>query len=146
MAGETTRVAEAGRRLGPGYIVGAAVFGWVALVLLNSSATREPVRCDSDLTPTRDTVVMLSASWCGYCRRARDYLHEQAIAHCEYDVETTAEGRRRFAAMPVKVIPVISIRGDTLIGFNRSEISQSLIAHGLADFGDYDERSNAATR
>jgi mycoredoxin len=146
MAGEPTSGAVPGRRLGPGYIVGAAIFGWVAIVLLNSSAAREPVRCDSDLTPDRDTVVMLSASWCGYCRRARDYLHEQAIAHCEYDVETTAEGRRRFAAMPVKVIPVISIRGDTLIGFNRSEISQALIAHGLAGFGDYDERSDATTR
>lgn len=146
MAGDTTGGAVLGRRFGPGYIVGAVIFGWVAMVLLNSSAAREPVRCDSDLTPDRDTVVMLSASWCGHCRRARDYLHDQAIAHCEYDIETTAEGRRRFAAMPVKVIPVISIRDDTLIGFNRSEISQSLIAHGLADFGDYDERSNAATR
>ena len=95
-----------------------------------------PLACGEDVAPDADTVIMLSASWCGYCRAARRWLQAEGIAHCEYDVETTREGQRRFAALPHRVVPVFEIRSDTLFGFNRTEIEQTLIAHGLAEFGD----------
>lgn len=109
---------------------------WVTIMIARSPPVVDPLLCDVDVVPRPDTLVMLSASWCGYCRRARAYLHEHGIAHCEYDVELSAEGRRRFASQPVKVVPIIEVAGDTLVGFNRTEIEQTLIAHGLADFGD----------
>ena len=96
----------------------------------------QALRCGIDVEPNDDTIVMLSASWCGYCRRARAYLQARDIAHCEYDVEQTAEGRRRFAELPQRVVPVFEIRGERLFGFNRTEIEQTLIAHGLAEFPD----------
>lgn len=116
----------------------------VALALLAALAARPwlgsrgpaPLACGEDVAPDADTVIMLSASWCGYCRAARRWLQAEGIAHCEYDVETTREGQRRFAALPHRVVPVFEIRSDTLFGFNRTEIEQTLIAHGLAEFGD----------
>ena len=54
----------------------------------------------------------------------------------ESEPKTTDEGRRRFQEMTVRVVPVIRIGGDTLVGFNRTEIEQTLIAHGLRDFAD----------
>jgi glutaredoxin len=104
-------------------IAAAAWFGW--------SRPPPPISC-TQTPPDADTLVMLSASWCGYCRRARAFLHEHAIKHCEYDIERTPAGRRLFAAQAAKVIPVILVRGDTLVGFNREEILQTLAAHGLA--------------
>jgi len=101
----------------------AAWFGW--------SRSPPPISC-TRTPPDADTLVMLSASWCGYCRRARAFLHERAIKYCEYDIERTPEGRRLFAAQATQVIPVILVRGDTLVGFNRDEIMQTLAAHGLA--------------
>ncbi len=130
-----TAAAAGRRRRGAVGLFAAVALGWLALVLLRPPAT-EPVLCGRDLTPGADTVVMLSASWCSYCRRARAWLVEREIAYCEFDVETSDEGRRRFAAAPARVVPIIEIRGDTLVGFNRTEIEQTLIAHGLADFGD----------
>lgn len=116
-------------------VLGAA---FVALTRLASPPARDAIACDRDLAPDADTVVMLSASWCGYCRRARAFMQDRGIRHCEYDVETTDEGRRRFAAMPVKVVPVIQVREDTLVGFSRTELMQTLVAHDLASLDDYE--------
>ncbi|MGE0485128.1 MAG: glutaredoxin family protein [Gammaproteobacteria bacterium] len=95
-----------------------------------------PLACGKDVTPDADTVIVLTASWCGYCRAARRWLQAEGIAHCEYDIETTTEGRQGFAALPHRVVPVFLIRSDTLYGFNRTEVEQTLIAHGLAEFRD----------
>jgi glutaredoxin len=108
----------------------------VVLMVALSPRSASPIMCGRDHTPGADTVVMLSATWCGYCRRARTWLQDEGVEYCEYDVESSAEGRRRFAAAPVKVVPILEIHGDTLVGFNRTEIEQTLIAHGLADFAE----------
>ncbi|MGB1880127.1 MAG: glutaredoxin family protein [Gammaproteobacteria bacterium] len=111
---------------------------WLALVavgllvlVVRQVEDPEPILCGRDVTPGSDTLVMLSASWCGYCRRARDYLQTQAIAHCEYDIDDGAEGRRLFDTLPQRVVPTIRIHDDVLVGFNRAEIEQTLMAHGL---------------
>ena len=119
------------QKRGPLILVLAVVlwFGWF---IGRGSHVYNAIACDS-ATPDVD-VVMLSASWCGYCRRARAYLHENNIRHCEFDIEHTAVGRKRFDAQPLKVIPVIEVGGrDTLIGFNPTELEQSLLAHNLID-------------
>lgn len=129
---------DAGRRRGRGWLTFAAVIvAAVVLMRLVSPPARDPIACGRDLVPDADTVVMLSASWCGYCRRARAFMQDAGIRHCEFDVETTEEGRRRFAAMPVKVVPVMQIRDDTLVGFSRTELMQTLVAHDLASLDDY---------
>jgi len=107
-----------------------------AMAWFTATPSRAPVRCGTDLAPDDDTLIMLSASWCGYCRRARAFLQAEGIAHCEYDVETTEHGRELFARQPLKVIPVLMLRGDTLVGFNRDEIRQTLAVHGLGEMPD----------
>lgn len=134
MAAEADTTAARGRRFNALWVVLAVVLAWAGLRLLATPPALAPVRCAEDRAVTEDTVVMLSASWCGYCRRARAWMQSEGIAHCEYDVETTTEGRRQFAALPVKVVPVIRVRDDTLFGFNRTEIEQAMVAHGLREF------------
>lgn len=126
-----------GRRL-PLLALAVIVAAFIALNVVTSPEARVPVVCDRDLVPDGDTVVMLSASWCGYCRRARVFMQDEGIRHCEYDVETSAEGRRQFADMSLKVIPVIRVRDDTLVGFSKTELMQTLVAHDLATLGDYE--------
>jgi glutaredoxin len=134
MSEEAPARAGPGRGRRPALIFAAVIAAWMALVLFNGRAGPPPITCGAGLEPDRDTVVMLSASWCGYCRRARAFLQDEGIRYCEYDIETSEEGRRRFASLPLKVIPVLAIRGDTLVGYNRTEIMQTLAAHGLAEF------------
>ena len=112
------------------------VIGAWALINTVSNRSLPPIRCGQQLQPDADTVVMLSASWCGYCRQARRYLQGEHIKYCEYDIETDAEGRRRFLAQPVKVIPILTLSGETFVGFEREEIEQALVAKGLRALGD----------
>lgn len=112
-------------------LVVVAVF---AIRSLSRAPAGDPVVCDTELVPDTNTVVMLSASWCGYCRQARAYLQSNDINHCEYDVETTAKGRQKYAALPVQLVPVIRIKDEVLYGFSRDEVEQTLMAAGLLPF------------
>lgn len=120
----------------PTLFLGGAVAAWIAFMISMAPPNRLPIECGTHVVPHAKTVVMLSASWCGYCRRARAFMQDEGIAHCEYDVETSAQGRRDYAAMPVKIVPVIKAGDDTLIGFNRDELMQSLLAQGLLESSD----------
>jgi glutaredoxin len=114
----------------PTYVLVLVLGAW-AMSMMLTNRTPAPVRCERPLQPDADTVVMLSASWCSYCRAARRFLHAEQIKHCEYDIETDAEGQRRYAALPFKAIPVLSLGKETFVGFERARLEQALVAKGL---------------
>ena len=119
--------------------MGGAIATWVALMISMAPPNRPPIQCGKKVVPDANTVVMLSASWCGYCRRARAFMQDEGIKHCEYDVETSAEGRREYAALPMKIVPVIKVGDETLIGFSPEELKHALFTQGLAGIPDYDD-------
>ena len=121
------------RQRWPSYALVLVISLW-AIIQMVSNRSLAPIRCGQELKPDADTVVMLSASWCGYCRQARRFLQGEHIKHCEYDIETDAEGKRRFEAQPVKVIPILSLSDQTFVGFEREQIEQALVAKGLRGF------------
>lgn len=114
----------------PGYALVLVVGVWLAIKTVNNFAVPR-LMCEREVMPDANTVVMLSASWCGYCKQARSFMHDEHIRHCEYDIETDQEGRRRFAQQPLKVIPILSLGEQTLVGFEREELEQALMAKGL---------------
>ena len=129
MAEQTPAPAPRGPRW-PQYALVLVIGGWATMMTV-SNRSLPPIRCGQEFEPDADTVVMLSASWCGYCRKARGFLQGEHIKHCEYDIETDAEGKRRFAAQPLRVIPILILRDQTFVGFEREQIVQALVAKGL---------------
>ncbi len=109
----------------------AVLFGLVTLVALDRRPTTEPVYCSEANPPVAPTVVMLSATWCGYCARARQLFAEHAIDYCEYDVERSATGRTRYERGPRRGVPVIAIGERTLLGFDREALLAALDGAGL---------------
>jgi glutaredoxin len=89
-----------------------------------------PIFCNERVEPAAATVVMLSASWCGYCARARDFFTQKRIAYCEYDIEKSAVGAARHRASGARGVPVIVIDGHAQIGFSRTDIEEALSARG----------------
>ncbi|MEL7448800.1 MAG: glutaredoxin family protein [Pseudomonadota bacterium] len=65
-------------------------------------------------------VVLYSASWCGYCRQAREYFVNNGIAFREYDVERSSKGRRDFRRLRAAGVPVILVGGQRLNGFHQA--------------------------
>lgn len=102
----------------------------VVAVILAMQWLRPPqvaaVMCEKDLVPDAGTVVMLGASWCGYCAQARRHFDRREARWCEYDVETSATGAQLFRKHNGVGVPVILIGGRTLYGFSAAAVDEAL--------------------
>ena len=113
--------------------------GWPLLLLLvglvwlaaNPGADVEAVHCETKQHADSVDVVMLSAEWCTYCRRARRLFVNEKISYCEHDIERSEMGQELYRQSKVKVIPIIRIQDDTLVGFSKNEILQTLASYDL---------------
>lgn len=76
-------------------------------------------------TCREQTVIMLSASWCGYCRQARTFFNAHDIAFTEIDVERTdhADIKRLYRQNGV---PVIFIGNEQVSGFDETRLRDLL--------------------
>lgn len=72
----------------------------------------------------RPRVVMYSAVWCGVCTRARQYFSTKKIPFKEYDVETSHKGKKDFARMKGRGVPIILIGKKRMNGFNAARFKQ----------------------
>jgi len=65
-----------------------------------------------------DRVVMYGASWCGYCRQARNYFQQNGIRYVEYDIETNNRARREYDSIGGNGVPVILVGEKRINGFS----------------------------
>jgi len=119
------------RRLWPLLIGIAALIG---VMQYAKTPNLPPVNCDTDVAADAVDVVMLSASWCGYCARARQMFIEDEISYCEYDVEKTTTGANLYMRSGLRGVPVIYVGDNVFSGFNRHEITQALVADDIVSF------------
>lgn len=113
--------------------------GWPLILLLGGfvwlvtkpGANVEATHCATEQHADSVDVMMLSAEWCTYCRRARRLLVSEGISYCEHDIEHSEIGRRLYQQSKVKVIPIIHIKNDTLVGFSKTQILQTLASYDL---------------
>ncbi len=83
------------------------------------SITIEPFEAfTSNRAGGRKTVIMYSATWCGVCRRARQFFQAQKIPFREYDVEKTEKGRRDYKKLNGRGVPIILVNGKRMNGFS----------------------------
>ena len=73
---------------------------------------------DRDKKPSRKRVVMYSASWCGVCKRAKAYFQSKSIAFTEYDVDTSAKGKKDFEKLGGRGVPIILVGNQRMNGFS----------------------------
>jgi len=77
-------------------------------------------------------VVIYTAPWCGFCKKAKAYLRQKGISYVERDVEASAaaaremEAKLRTAGAAGGGVPVIDIGGTLVMGFDRPRIDELL--------------------
>lgn len=75
---------------------------------------------------TSKKVVMYSASWCGVCKSARNYMKSNHIRFTEYDIETSERGKRDYAKFGGKGVPVIFVDDQRMNGFSAERLAHIL--------------------
>ncbi len=73
-------------------------------------------------SPLNVNVTLYSATWCGYCKRAKAYLAQRGIPYVNIDVDTS-DGRAAFSQMgnggvPLLVAGMKRIRGSKPEGYD----------------------------
>jgi glutaredoxin len=66
------------------------------------------------------TVVMLSASWCGTCKKAKQYFRRNGIPFREYDIENSSRGKRLYEQLGATGVPVILVGKQRMNGFSEA--------------------------
>ena len=65
-----------------------------------------------------DRVTMYSASWCGFCKKARNYFIANRIPYIEYDVDRDQNAKRRYKKLGANGVPVILYKDRRMNGFS----------------------------
>ncbi len=71
-------------------------------------------------------VKILSTTWCGVCKKAKDYLASKGIYFSEYDVETSEIGRQEFKRLEGKGVPIILVGKQRMVGFSATKLDKML--------------------
>jgi glutaredoxin len=74
--------------------------------------------------PQEGAVVVYSATWCGFCKKAKSWLQQNGVPFVERDVEKTPgaqaelDAKLKVAGVPGGGIPVIDWAGTLVVGFD----------------------------
>jgi len=102
-----------------------------------SAAQTEPVRSapvaapvqEERMRPARDIrVIMYTTSWCGYCKKAREYLGSLGASAAEYDIDRQPEKREEMLKKSngARGVPVIDVEGIIIRGYNPGAIKAAI--------------------
>lgn len=90
---------------------------------LQTAAQAREAKTQQDKTKGAKQVVMYSTTWCGVCKRARNYFRANNIPFQEYDIENTERGRRDYARLNGRGVPIILYGKRRMDGFNAKRFS-----------------------
>jgi mycoredoxin len=76
-------------------------------------------------------VVVFGTSTCPYCAATRDYLKQRNIKFLDLDVNDSETGRKQFAELNGRNVPMILIGERRIVGFRVSVLDKALKAAGI---------------
>lgn len=69
---------------------------------------------------SENKVIMYGTSWCGYCKKAREYFHAHNISYTDYDIEIDSRAKQLYNQLGVSGVPVILVGKMEMQGFSAS--------------------------
>jgi glutaredoxin len=94
-------------------------------VKIRSFSGAADVMLDGDDFGARE-VKLLTTTWCGVCKKAKDYLAGKGIYFSEFDVETSDIGRQEYKRLGGKGVPIILVGKQRMDGFSSSRLDEML--------------------
>jgi len=94
-------------------------------------ASRADATAGNDPRATTRSVVLYSADWCGYCRKAKRHLEDRGVPYELRDVDIPAAKEELLARTGGKGIPVLDLDGRILRGYSPGSYDDLLDSVGL---------------
>ena len=77
-------------------------------------------------------IIVYGAPWCAFCHTAMHYFDQLGVKYNYIDVDQEpAKGMEAVEKSGQRGIPVLDIKGDIVVGFDRPRIDTALKAHSL---------------
>lgn len=76
-------------------------------------------------------VVLFTASWCGYCKKARQYFIANQIPFKEVDIERSIVGYQEYKKLGGRGVPLFKIGDHVIQGYDRTTINSALADIGI---------------
>lgn len=67
-------------------------------------------------------VIMYSASWCGYCKKARTQFEQKGIVFTELDIEKSSQSNAEMKSLGGRGVPLFLIKGDVVRGYDMNRV------------------------
>jgi glutaredoxin len=74
--------------------------------------------------PPSERPLLFSASWCGYCKMAKNWLGQRGISYREFDIDTEAGMSALIQTGGGKSVPLLVWKGQKLRGFSAGSYEQ----------------------
>lgn len=87
---------------------------------------REPRNVRAAAKPARPKIVMYGAQWCGYCKKARNWLAANNVKYTEYDTETSAKGKADYIKYKATGVPFFLVNGELWRGYSQGRFERLL--------------------
>jgi glutaredoxin-like YruB-family protein len=72
------------------------------------------------------TVEMYVTDWCGYCKKAQNYMNYKGIPYVAYDIEKDSAARQRHKELGGRGVPLIIIGSNKMSGFSPESLEYYL--------------------
>lgn len=109
-------------------ILAAGALTLVAALLWQHN--REVARHDPRHGTGNDGIVMLTASWCGYCHQLKKSFDAAGVKYAELDVEESREGELAYQALHGHGVPMTVVGQDVVYGYDAPRINELLAERG----------------
>lgn len=106
-------------------VIAALLFGSLHLY-----ATRGVSADDPRKSIGTDGIIMLSATWCGYCDALRQDLDRMGVAYSELDIDDEARGSAAFDAVDARGVPVLVVGQEIVYGYDPDRARALIAAAG----------------
>jgi glutaredoxin-like YruB-family protein len=68
------------------------------------------------------TVEIYVTDWCGYCKKALNYMKSKAIPYVAYDIEKDSAAKQRHKELGGRGVPLIIIGSNKMNGFSQESL------------------------
>jgi glutaredoxin-like YruB-family protein len=82
---------------------------------------------EEEVAANTPNVEIYETSWCGYCKKAKDFFRSKGIDFVAYDIEQDQEAARRMRSLTNRrAVPYVVINGQGIQGYSVAAYEQAL--------------------